>query len=98
MTLKKEFRVELGAYRAVLMYAKQGDTLDLYHIYVPDPFRGRTVAGKILVAAFKYAQKEGLKVVATCPFIAQDFLEKFPQFQKGVSPGEFPFVEKTRSP
>ena len=97
---KKEFYVELGAYRAVLMYAKQGDTLDLYHIYVPDPFRGQRVAGRILVEAFEYAQKEGLKVVATCPFIAKDFLKLFPQYQKLVCPGEFPFATgslKTRS-
>ena len=29
----------------------------------------------------------------TCPFIAKDFLGKFPHYQKGVSPGEFPFVK-----
>lgn len=92
---KKEFRVELGEYRAVLMYAKCGDTLDLYHIYVPDPFRGRQVAGKILAAAFEYAQKEGLKVAVSCPFIAKDFLGKFPQYQKGAVPGEFPFADGT---
>ena len=97
---RKEFYVELGEYRAVLMYAKRGDVLDFYHIYVPDPFREQRVAGKILVAAFEYAQKEGLKVVATCPFIAKDFLKLFPQYQKGVSSGEFPFATgpfKTRS-
>lgn len=90
---KKEFRAELGDYRAVLMYAKRGDVIDLYHIYVPDPFRGQGIAGKILVAAFEYAQKEGLKVAVSCPFIAKDFLGKFPHYQKGVSPGEFPFVK-----
>lgn len=95
---KKEFRVELGAYRAVLMYAKRGDVLDFYHIYVPDPFRGRTIAGKILVAAFEYAQKEGLKVAVSCPFIAKDFLRLFPKFQKMVCPGEFPFAAGPRSP
>jgi uncharacterized protein len=94
---KKEFRAELGAYRAVLMYAKRGDTLDLYHIYVPDPFRGGKVAVRILVAAFEYARKEGLKVVASCPFIADHFLGKFPEYQKGVVPGKFPFADGTLS-
>jgi len=88
----KEFRVDLGAYRAVLLYAKLGDVIDLYHIYVPDPFRGHSVAGKILVAAFEYAQKAGLKVAVSCPFIAKDFLRIFPEYQKGVCPGVFPFA------
>ena len=49
---KREFRVDLGAYRAVLMYARRGNVLDLYHIYVPDPFRGGAIAVKILIEAF----------------------------------------------
>ena len=91
---KEEFRVDLGAYRAVLLYAKRERVLDLYHIYVPDPFRGGAIAFKILTEAFEYAQKENFQVVATCPFIAEGFLKRFPQYQKLVCPGEFPFAEK----
>jgi len=89
---KKEFRVDLGAYRAVLLYARRGKVLDLYHIYVPDPFRGGGIAFKILTEAFEYAQKENLQVVATCPFVAEGFLKHFPQYQEFVRPGEFPFA------
>lgn len=89
---KNEFRVELGAYHAVLLYARHKDVLDFYHIYVPDPFRGGAIAGKILIEAFEYAETEGCQVAATCPFIAEVFLTRFPQYQKIVCPGKFPFA------
>ena len=84
--------MKLGSYEAELMYAQREKVLDFYHIYVPDPFRNRGVAGKILLAAFEYAEKEGLQVVPSCPFIRHDFLPRFPQYQKLTQPGEFPFA------
>ena len=91
---KRQFYVEIESYQAVLMYAQKDKTLDFYHIYVPDPFRNRGVAAKILMAAFEYAEKEGLRVVPSCPFIAGDFLPRFPQYQKLIQPGEFPFTHR----
>lgn len=89
----EKFSVKMGAYEAVLMYAAKGKVLDFYHIYVPDPFRNRGLAAKILIAAFEYAQKEGCRVVPSCPFIAHDFLPRFPQYQKLVEQGNFPFAQ-----
>lgn len=89
---KHQFVLKLGAYEAALMYAKKGKALDFYHIYVPDPFRNRGLAGKILIAAFDYAEREGYHVVPSCPFIAHDFLPRFPKYQKLVKSGEFPFA------
>ena len=85
------FVMKLDSYEAVLMYAQKGKVLDFYHIYIPDPFRNRGIAGQILIAAFEYAQKEGFRVVPSCPFIAHDFLPRFPQYQSSVEAGEFPF-------
>jgi hypothetical protein len=81
--------IDLNPYEATLLYARKGNTLDFYHVYVPDPYRNRGVAGKILIAAFEYAQKEGLKVIPTCPFIRGDFLPRFPRYQPLVVEGEF---------
>ena len=89
---KHKFFMTLGAYEAALMYAEKGKALDFYHIYVPDPFRNRGVAAKILIAAFDYADKQGYEVVPSCPFIAHDFLPRFPQYQKLVKAGTFPFA------
>lgn len=89
---KHKFFVKLGLYEAALMYAEKGKALDFYHIYVPDPFRNRGVAAKILIAGFDYAVKKGYRVIPSCPFIAHDFLPRFPEYQKLVEPGEFPFA------
>ncbi len=89
-----KFLIKLGPYEATLMYAKKEQALDFYHIYVPDPFRNRGLAGKILIAAFEYAVKEGYKVIPSCPFIAHDFLPRFPQYQTLVESGEFPFASE----
>lgn len=88
---RQKFWVRLGEYESNLMYAQKGKVLDFYHIYVPEPFRNRGIAGKILIAAFDYAEKEGFRVVATCPFIRRDFLPRFPEYQKLVKSGKFPF-------
>ena len=89
---RKKFWVRAGSYEAVLMYAQKGKTLDFYHIYVPEPFRNRGLAGQILIAAFEYAARENFRVVPSCPFIAHDFLPRFSQYQKLVEEGEFPFA------
>jgi uncharacterized protein len=85
------FTVRLGEYQACLMYARRGDLLDFYHIYVPDPYRNRGIAGRILIAAFDYAREQGLKVVPSCPFIAGDFLPRFEKYGDLVERGAFPF-------
>ncbi len=86
------FSLKLGAYEANLMYAKRGKTLDFYHIYVPDPFRNRGHAARILIAAFDYARRHRYRVIPSCPFIRDDFLTRFPQYQSLVGVGEFPFA------
>ena len=88
---KQEFRIDLGIYHAVLMYARHEKALDFYHIYVPEPFRNQGIAGEILIYAFEYASKEGYQVVPTCPFIAEDFLKRFPKYQEIVRHGQFLF-------
>ena len=88
------FFLNVGAYRAVLLYARREKILDFYHIYVPDPYRNQGVAAKLLIAAFKYAAKEGCRVVPSCPFIASDFLPRFKAYQALSETGRsFPFAE-----
>ncbi len=89
---QKLFWTDLGVYRAVLLYARQGKALDFYHIYVPDPYRNRGITAKLLIAAFEYASKEGCRVVPSCPFIAKDFLPRFAAYQSLADPGSFPFA------
>ena len=91
---KRRFSVRLGEYEAWLMYAQRGNLLDFYHIYVPEPFRNRGIAGKILIEAFEFAKAEGLKVVLSCLFIASDFLSRFGRYQSMVPEGACPFTRR----
>lgn len=84
-----QFRIEEKAYQAVLLYARGQNFLDFYHIYVPEPYRGKGAAAALLKFAFYYASNQGLKVVATCPFIAHDFLGRFPEYLPWVQDGSF---------
>ncbi len=93
----QRFFARLGAYEASLLYAKRGRVLDFYHLYVPDPYRKQGVAAKILIHAFEYAKKEGHEVVPSCPFIAGEFLPRFPEYQKLVRAGEFPFASEAEN-
>lgn len=90
---RQRFFIRLGDYEACLMYVRRGGVLDFYHVYVPEPYRNRGLAGRILIAAFDYAAEQGLKVVPTCPFIAGDFLPRFKQYQHLVERGSFPFAD-----
>ena len=91
-SVNRQFYAEIGSYRAVLLYARQEKTMDMYHIYVPEPFRAEGAAARLLVAAFEFASSCGLEVVATCPFIAGDFLSRFPNYSFMVRPGRFVFA------
>ena len=88
------FYIKLGQYEAALLYARRDNVLDFYHVYVPEPYRKRGLAGRILIAAFDYARAEGLSVVPSCPFVSGDFLPRFPQYQDLVQrdKGAFPFA------
>lgn len=91
---KRQFILSLGLYQAVLLYAKKGKLLDFYHIYVPEPFRQKGNSAKILIEAFEYAKRKGFRVVPSCPFIAGDFLPRFPEYQSVVRSGVFSFIPK----
>lgn len=90
---RHRFFIPLGSYEACLMYARNGDVLDFYHVYVPEPHRNRGLAGRILIAAFDFAAANNLRVVPTCPYIAGDFLPRFEKYQPLVQSGQFPFTQ-----
>ena len=69
-----------GGNEAVLLYRKEGDTLDFYHTYVPEKSREKGLAEKVVEAGFHYAQKQGLKVIPSCPYISGWFLRKRKEF------------------
>ena len=79
---KQKFVINLGdGSEALLAYRKQGDILELYHTFVPEPHRGEGVAEKIVVEAFRYAKQKKLKVIPSCPYISGTFLKRHEEFR-----------------
>ncbi|MBI2104810.1 MAG: N-acetyltransferase [Candidatus Omnitrophica bacterium] len=75
------FCVKLSGFEACLMYRQSGKTLDLYHTYVPEVFRGKGVAERLCKAAFEHAKAEGLTVIPSCSYISGAYLKRHPEYE-----------------
>ncbi len=82
---QQKFYIPLGSEEAHLDYVERDGVMDIQHVYVPASQRGRGLAGKICIKAFDYARENGYRVVPTCPFVANDFLPRFKQYQELVA-------------
>ena len=65
---------------ALLQYRRQGDTLEFYHTYVPEGYREKGLAEKIVEAGFRYAEEHRLKIIPTCTYVSAVFLRKRKEF------------------
>ena len=75
------FCVKLEGYEACLMYRLTPGSIDLYHTYVPEVFRGRGVAEKLCQAAFEHAKAEGLTVIPSCSYVSGAYLKRHPEYE-----------------
>ena len=74
------YYVELDGTAAYLDYRQVDDqTRDFTHTYVPKALRGRGLAGKIVRFALEDSRAQGIKVIATCSFVA-DTIQRDPSF------------------
>lgn len=73
--MKAGDRVALLAYRPL-----DATTLDYHHTYVPPELRGRGIASRLAKFALEHARAQQLRVVPTCPFIA-DYVKANPEFR-----------------
>ena len=66
----RKFFVRLDEGEGVLTYTEsQPGVLNLTHTLVDEPIRNRGVASKLTEAAFDYAERNGYRVVPTCPYV-----------------------------
>lgn len=71
-TLTHRFLAELPSGTAVLAYTPTGSgVLEFYRTFVPAPERGRGLGGRLVEVALEYVRAQGLRVIPTCPFVAQ---------------------------
>lgn len=83
--LDQRFQIKLGDEIAMIQYARSGDRIRLIHTEVPPAFQGRGIASKLAKTALEYAQREGLKVIPSCPFVA-GYIKRHPEYEKLVDP------------
>ena len=81
------FCVAMDGYEACLMYRRTGKTLDLYHTYVPEVFRGRGIAEQLCKAAFEYAKANALTIIPSCSYISGAYLKRHPGYQPLTASG-----------
>lgn len=72
---ENRFEAHVEGHVALVDYVISDGALVVVHTYVPNPLKGRGIAGELVKAAYDYANKEGLGCKATCSY-ALAWLEK----------------------
>jgi predicted GNAT family acetyltransferase len=68
----RRFDIVVDGYTGYLTYEEGGEgVLDFQHTYVPSELRGRGIASRLVEHALNHARAHGLKVIPTCPFVAE---------------------------
>lgn len=84
-TLKHRFEVDAGPQTAFLNYRIADGKITFSHTEVPPKLKGRGVGTALVRAGLEYADKQTLRVIPQCPFVAE-FLSAHPQYQRLVAP------------
>jgi len=74
------FEMIEGASVAVLDYSQFGQTITFVHTGVPSELEGRGIGSQLVRAGLEYAKREGLRVVARCPFVRQ-YIERHEEYR-----------------
>jgi predicted GNAT family acetyltransferase len=78
---KRRFEMVVDGYASYLSYEKAGEgVLDFQHTFVPGELRGRGIASRLVEQALNHARTHGLKVIPTCPFVA-DFMRRHQEYR-----------------
>lgn len=75
---RSRFEIKLGGETAFADYRLTRAGLVLPHVEVPPALEDRGVGGRLAEAAMRYAREHGLKVMPTCPFMA-DYVRRRPE-------------------
>lgn len=81
----QKFYIELKNSEGIIAYTQVNDILDIHHTAVPEEYRGQGLAEKLALFAFEFAKKNKLKVIPSCPYIAEKFLPKHPEYKDLVT-------------
>jgi predicted GNAT family acetyltransferase len=79
----KRFEIRLGEEVAMIEYLLQGANITMHHTEVPPAFEGKGIAGKLAKFALDWAQENGYKVNALCPYV-KGYVAKHPEYHANV--------------
>lgn len=77
---KHRFEIVLGDKTAFVDYMIAGKNIIFTHTEVPPEYEGTGLGSRLARAALDYAQAEGYKVQAICPFISA-YIRRHPEYQ-----------------
>lgn len=66
---EQRFVIELEEGCAYLAYENNGQTINLYHVFVPEYLRGKGIANTLVSEALRYAKEQGLSIIPTCSYV-----------------------------
>lgn len=74
-TKANRFELELDGGTAIADYTRDGDSLSINRVFVPEELRGQGAAGKIMAEIVQAAEKNGDRIVPVCSY-AVSWMEK----------------------
>lgn len=77
-TARSRYELEVEGHTAFVLYKLHPGFIDLIHTEVPKELGGRGVGSKLAAGVLAAVRARGLKVKATCPFIAA-YVKKHPE-------------------
>ena len=85
---KNRFEVTVEGLTAELVYRRTDDTINFRHTGVPEAIEGRGIGSSLAEVGLKYAQQEGLKVIASCTFV-QRYIDRHPEYQPLLASNQY---------
>jgi uncharacterized protein len=75
---RSRYELDVDGHIAFVLYRLHPGAIEYYHTEVPKELGGRGVGSKLAAGVLAAARSRGLKVKATCPFIAA-YVKKHPE-------------------
>jgi predicted GNAT family acetyltransferase len=73
------FELDVGGHLAGAYYRREPGVITFIHTEVPPALGGQGIGSKLVRGALELVRKEGVRVVATCPFVAA-YMGKHPEY------------------
>ena len=74
------FELDVDGHTAVSYYKLAPGVITFTHTEVPQELSGRGIGSQLARGALEATRAQGLKVVATCPFVSA-YIAKHPEFE-----------------